>query len=237
MSENLYIYHHLGMGDHILCNGLVRTYAEKHPKVFLFSKPQNVKNVAYMYRDLPKIKIIGMNDADVKFFMQVNPDNNYLVVGITADWFRRFNNREFGTFDQGFYTVANVPLEDKWNKFFFQRELETEKEAFYNKLGLKDNEEFIFVHDNPEQGRNFKKTYLPSGIKIIKPGDYKDIGLFDFLFTIEKAKEVHVMNSSFMNLIDTMQLRNHGIFMHEYARTDMGDNPNPKLKLNWTILK
>jgi septal ring factor EnvC (AmiA/AmiB activator) len=33
---------------------------------------------------------------------------------------------------------------------------------------------------------------------------------------IEKAKEVHVVNSSFMNLIDCIQLRNDNLFYHEY---------------------
>jgi len=60
-----------------------------------------------------------------------------------------------------------------------------------------------------------------------------NVGIFDYLYTIEKAKEVHVMNSSFMNLIDCIQLRQKGLFYHEYSRPDT----NTVLKLPWRILK
>jgi len=191
-----------------------------------------------MFRDLENIKFISMGDLEIQSFMRFNPDNEYLIVGITPQWFRNLDVLKiYETFDHGFYESANIPLEDKWNKFFYKRDIEKEKDVFYNKLKLKDEQEFIFVHDNPSQGRNFKSSYIPTNIKIINPGNFKDVGIFDFIYTIEKAKEIHVMNSSFMNLIDTMQLQTGKLFLHEYARTDMGPNPNPKLRLNWTLLK
>jgi len=236
--KNLYIYHHLGLGDHIICNGIVRYYAEKYDKIFLFVKPRNITNVKYLFRDNPNIKFLALDDADVKTFMSFNKSNEYLIVGITPEWFRNLDIlKKYETFDHGFYVAANVPMEDKWNKFYFERDLEKEKDAFYNKIGLKDNEEFIFVHDNPEQGRQFRSSTIPNDIKVINPGKYLNVGLFDFIYTMENAKQIHVMNSSFMNLIDCMQLKTGELFLHSYARTDMGDNPNPKLKLNWTILK
>ena len=238
MKKSLYIYHHLGLGDHILCNGIIRFYAEKYEKIYLFVKPHNVKNVSYMYRDLLNIKFIPMEDSQVKFFMSVNPDNEYLVVGITPEWFKKLDiTKEFETFDIGFYMAANVPIEEKWNKFYFERDASIEKDTFYNKLGLKDDEEFIVVHDDPKNGRSFKSQHIPKDIKIINPGNFKDVGIFDFLYTFEKAKELHLMNSSFMNLVDCILLNTNKLVLHSYARTDMGDNPNPKLKLNWTILK
>lgn len=238
MENYLYIYHHLGMGDHIMCNGIVRSYAEKYDKIFIFVKPHNIGNVKYMYRDNNKIKFIPLDDADAKNFINFNPNNKYLIVGITPEWFHNFDVKKlYKTFDEGFYIAANIPFEDKWNKFFFQRALDVEKDVFYNKLKLKDEDEFIFIHDNLDQGRAFKSEYFSKEHKKIRPGNFPNIRLFDFLYTIEKAKEVHVMNSSFMNIIDCIQLRNDGLFLHSYARTDMGDNPNPKLKLNWTIYK
>jgi len=238
MEKSLYIYHHLGLGDHILCNAIIRWYSEKYERIYLFVKPNNLKNVSYMYRDLSNVKFIPMDDAQTRFFMSVNKNNKYLVVGITPEWFHNFDVKKiYETFDIGFYIAANVPFEEKWNKFYFQRDMDKEKDAYYNILGLKDDEEFLFVHDDPGNGRSFKTSYIPKGIKLIRPVEWKQIGIFDFIYTIEKAKQVHVMNSSFMNLIDTMQLKGGELFLHEYARTDMGDNPNPKLKLNWTKIK
>ncbi len=235
MAENIYIYHHLGLGDAIICNAIIRSYAEKYDKVFVFSKPRNTKNTLWMYRDNPRIKIISMEDFEIKQFMKIGSSNKYLIVG--HEELFKILDKGLETFDQIFYKMSNIPFEDKWNKFYFERDLEKEKNAFYNKLGLKDDEQFLFVHDDPERGRHFKKEFIKKGVKVIHPTKHKDIGIFDFIYTIEKAQEVHVMNSSFSCLIDTMQIKTNKLFYHEYARTDMGNNPNHKLKLNWIILK
>ena len=235
--NNIFLYHHLGLGDHFLCNAIVRIYAEKYSKVYLFCKPKYLENVSFLYRDLNNIKMIPGEMNFVDSFMKFSPNNNYLIIGHTKDYFDKLNNGIYESFDKGFYEIVNIPFEEKWKKFYLQRDLESEKNVFYNVLNLKDEEEFLFVHDEPEKNRNFRKEYIEKGVKIINANFYKNIKIYDFLYTIEKAEEVHVMNSSFSCLIDTMQLKTNKLFLHEYARTDMGNNPNHKLKLNWTILR
>lgn len=237
MENSIYIYHHLGLGDHIICNGIIRHYAETYNKVYVFVKSNNIENVKYMYRDNQKIKFIVLSEEEIWYFLGFNPLNEYLIVGITPEWFYNLDVKKlWNTFDEGFYAAAGIPHEYKWKKFYFKRDIEKEKDAFYNKLNLNDDK-FIFLHDNLKQNRIFNESLIPKNIKIINPNNYPLINLFDFLYTIEKAEEVHVMNSSFMNLIDCMQLKTGKLFLHSYARKDMGDNPNPKLKLNWTIYK
>lgn len=232
--NNIYIYHHLGLGDHIICNAIVREYAKKYDKIFLFVKSHNYKNVSYMFRDLTNVKYISMDDSDVKKFMELNPDNNYMVIQYDTEYvLQLFKRLDAKGFDERFFEIAQLPYEDKWDKFYFERDLEKEKDAFYNKLQLKDDEEFLFVHDDPNGNRGFKAELIPKKIKTIHPIDYKNIGLFDFLYTIENAKEIHVMNSSFLNLIDCIQIKNLDLFYHEYARPEY----NMTLKLNWTIYK
>ena len=236
--DSIYVYTNMGLGDHILCNAIVRIQAEKYKKVYVFVKPNNFKNVSYMYRDLSNVKFIQMMDHEVHFFMNTFTNNNYLVAGITDQYYKNFfTDKIYDSFDHGFYVMAGIPFEERWNKFYFERDLEKEKTAFYDIFKLKDGEEFIIVHDDPKRDRIFNTKYLPKGIKILKPGDFTDVGLFDFIYTIEKAKEVHVMNSSFCCLIDSMQIKSNKLVLHEYVRTDMGDNPNPKLKLKWQIIK
>lgn len=236
--NKIFIYQHLGMGDHILCNAIIREYTQKYDKIFLFVKPNNIKNVFYMYRDLGnKIQFFAMTDPEVHSYMNLNKNENFLIIGHTNEYFQKLNNGIYETFDTGFYEMAQIPIKNKWDKFYIQQDINLEKETFYNKLKLQDNEEYLFVHDDQERGRYFKNELINKGIKIIRPTDHKDIQLFDFIYTIKKAKEVHVMNSSFSCLIDTMQINNNNLYFHEYARTDMGNNPNHKLKLNWNILK
>lgn len=236
-DSKLYIYQNSGMGDHILCNAIIRHYAKLYKQIYLFVNPKYYNNLNYMFRDLNNIKYICMLDAQSKSFINLNQNNNYLVIGITPEWFNKFNNGEYETFDHGFYEVSNVPFEDKWHNFYFKRDLEKEKYIFSNILKLNDDQEFLFVHDDAERNRFFRPEFINKNMKIIRPTDHKDINMFDFIYTIEKAKEVHVMNSSFSCLIDTMQLKTNKLFLHQYARTDMGENPNHKLKLDWTIIK
>jgi len=233
MKNNLYIYHHLGLGDHFMCNAIVRIKAKTYEKIFLFVKPKYLQHISYMYRDLQNIKFIAMDDSEVRSFMQFN-NNNYLIIGHTPEYFKKIKTGIH--FDEGFYNMVEIPLENKWDNFYFERDIEKEKHAFYNLINLKDDEEFIVVHDDPKNNRNFKSEYIPKNIKIINPNNFPEVGIFDFLYTFEKAKELHLMNSSFLNLIDCIQLQTNKLILHSYARKDMGDNPNPKLKLNWTIL-
>lgn len=232
--SSIYIYQHLGMGDHIACNGIIRQYVEKYDKVFLFSKPVNSKNVIRLFQDQPSIKVISMNEGDVKQFMKISPQNEYLIIGHEKlhEELRRDPN---GRFDQVFYKMANVPFEEKWNSFYFNRNLEEEKRVFYDELKLKDDSEFIFVHDDKE--RPIPADRLPKGIKIVKP-DRRDISIFDFLYTIEKAKEVHCIDSSFLNLIDCMQLRDdENLYFHKYVKLHLvGEGGTPTTKLKWNIL-
>lgn len=239
IHETVYIYHHLGMGDHILCNAIVRIAALVHDDIVLFAKPNNIKNVQYMYRDLKNLSCVAYLDKDIQAFIRRTPQNKYLIVGITPQWFAKMDAGGFETFDIGFYESVGISIEEKWNHFHFERDLDLEKHIFYDVLRITDDDEFIFVHDDLERDRHFKPEYI-EGKKIVRVTDHLDIGLFDFLYTIQKAREVHVMNSSFSCLIDTMQLPTRypdNLFLHSYAREDMGPNANHKLKLNWNVIK
>lgn len=234
MNNSIWIFTHLGLGDMIACNGIIRSYAEQYDKVYVFCKPKNVNNALYMYRDNNKINIVPMEDTQVYQFMNISPQNSYLIVG-HSKLHETLRNDPNGRFDQIFYDMAKVPFENKWGMFFLERDLEAEKNVFYNELQLKDGEEFIFVHDDSE--RQIPNNRLPKNLKIIRP-NRKDISIFHFLYTIEKAKEVHCIDSSFLNLIDCIQLRNDdNLFFHKYVKIHLvGEGGTPTTKLKWHIL-
>ena len=57
MSDQVYIYHHLGLGDHFHCNGVVRFLCkEKYNKsnVKLFAKKKYLEMIQFMYRDFER---------------------------------------------------------------------------------------------------------------------------------------------------------------------------------------
>ena len=108
--KTIYIYHHLGFGDHIICNGLVRHYAALYDKVYVFCKPHNVKNVSYMYRDNENIELFSANDNETISFMDRNKQNNYLIIGHEKLWEKLIDDL---TFDFIFYDMAGISIENK----------------------------------------------------------------------------------------------------------------------------
>jgi hypothetical protein len=221
--KELYIWHHLGMGDHILCNGIVRHYAKLYDKIYLFVKKQFLLNIKFLYRDLVNIDFIdgsGDQDQNVYRYLDIHPGIPLLKI----------SNNGKQPFDQAFYENAKIPFSEKWNSFYLERNLHREKEIYYDILGLKDDEEFIFVHDDERSRIN--ETYLHKNIKIIKPN--KEIGIFEFGYVFEKAKEIHLMNSSFLCLIDTMELSHSNLNYHTYVRP--GAIFTLSKNLNWNII-
>jgi hypothetical protein len=97
-----YIYHHLGLGDHIICNGLVRYYRDMYQKVTVFCKLHNFENVKYMYRDDENIIVLPIGeDSDVLNYIQVNKlEKDIIKIG--------FGHMGIGSsFDESFYTGVN----------------------------------------------------------------------------------------------------------------------------------
>ncbi len=201
MNE-LFIYHHLGLGDHISCHGIVRHFCEIKDKVFLFVKENNYKNVKRMFSDIENLNFLIGDDSFALNYIKENKIGNLLKVG--------FNINEYENFEYQFYKMANLPIEYKQSKFFIKRDYETEINIF-NSLELKSGE-YVFLHDG---GYKIKDEFLPKNIRIVKPTDF---GLFDWMYVIENAKEIHCIDSSFICLVDCMDTKQIPLYNHRYVR-------------------
>ncbi len=110
-----------------------------------------------------------------------------------------------------FYEMAGLPIESKWDKFYINRDIEKEKKIFNLNELEKDN--YIFLHKGDY---DIREEYISKGLKVVEP---KDHGLFDWMYVIENAKEIHCIDSSFLCLIDCMDLKNEiNLYNHRYVR-------------------
>ena len=209
----LYIYHHLGLGDHISCHGIVRHHCEVEDKVFLFVKPHNLENVKRMYQDIKNLEYIVGEDDFVNDFLNKNNIKNCLRVGFTLNGYENFEKQ--------FYDMANLPISYKHSKFYIERNIEKEKKLF-DDLGLVKNE-YVFVHDG---GHNLRNELINPTYRVVRPVDH---GLFDWMYVIENSKEIHCIDSSFICLVDCMKTGNIPLYNHRYVR---GYPENIKLYTN-----
>lgn len=198
----LYIYHHLGLGDHISCHGIVRHFCEINDKVFLFVKPQNLENVKRMFLDILNLEFIVGDDKFTEDYILKNNIKNLIRIGFTL------NQHE--NFELQFYNMSNIPIDYKWSKFYVKRDMNKEIELF-NSLNLTKNN-YIFLHDG---GYKIKSELINNDYPIIRPDSH---GLFDWMYVIENAKEIHCIDSSFICLVDCMDTGDIPLYNHRYVR-------------------
>jgi hypothetical protein len=203
-----YIYHHLGLGDHIICNGLVRSLIKDSEKYSMFVKPHNRKTVEFMYKDLTNLSFIEGDDSFVNNFLK---DNNVTPENIIVAGF--YNHPKSNQFDDSFYLQNNLPFTDRWEKFKVIRDLEKEMELF-SKFNVKENE-YVFIHDDSSRGFIIdEKNVVNKNLKIIRPVAGYTNNVFDYCYLMQNSLESHFIDSSFRLIFDSLKLRNTNLFYH-----------------------
>lgn len=203
-NEKLFIHHHLGLGDHYMCCGLVRHLVSlKEYKFYLLACKENIrKNVLPLYADLSNLKVLKGHPetADTSLYDDLPSDCDKLKIG--------FNNLAGGgDIDESFYRQVDIPLDYKWSKFHVERNLQKEEECFEEEV---KSSAYIFVNDHSSKGSfDFK---INNSLPIVRPTNTEYL-VSDYLKVIENAREIHCLNSSFLNLIDLM-CDQKGMYFH-----------------------
>jgi hypothetical protein len=203
-----YIYHHLGLGDHIICNGLVRSLIKDEEMYVLFVKPHNRSTVEFMYRDLKNLSFIEGDDEFVNNFLKNNQIKREDI--IVAGFYNHPNAKEF---DETFYLQNNLPFILRWEKFYVNRDLEKEKSIF-EKYNVTEDE-YIFIHDDKDRGFIIdEKKILHKDLPIVRPIPGLTNNVFDYCYLMKNSIESHFIDSSFRLVFDSLKLRNTYIFYH-----------------------
>ena len=233
--NNCFILHHLGLGDHIICNGLVREVLKKCDILYFPVKHHNLKTVEKMFSDIPN-KIIFLpveNDAEmIQSFYPIRFNIREIVkLGIfyETNFIKKGEN-----FCESFYRNADIPYEKRWDSFKYQRDIEGER--LISKTKIQDD--YIFVHDDVSRNLNIDKSFLPN-IKTYRPShglaEKANTTIFDYVPILENSKEIHCMDSSFAAMIDHIpSLKSKKKYIHRYVRAG---SFNPKYENNWRIIE
>ena len=233
--KKLFIHHHLGLGDHLDCNGMVRYILEKGDmdRVCVFSKSNYFDMIDYMYRETEDIEVIKISKedeyGDVKRVVDEN-GGRLLVVGHQyypgkqAELSQNKNCWEF------FYEQIQVPYSVRYEYFHVERDEEEEQRVF-DKLNP-DNEPYIFIHEDEDRGYLLNREhFIDKNLKVIENDVTENI--FHFTKILEDAQEIHCMESSFKTLID-FYCKQDNIFYHDIRESQpLGQHSSPK----WTVVK
>ena len=225
-------FHH-GMGDELICNGLVREYCKRYETIGIFCLKRNYPSVSFMYRDLTNLRIHVVNSHTERMrFRLFNPfrfgQNRYDEVrAIDA-----YDDESGIRFERQIYNKFGVPLEKKWDSFFVERD-RTREEAIIKKVGVSGP--YQFVHDDSRFPLD--RARISQTLPIIQPTKELTNNVFDCCGVIERAAEIHVVDSSFIVLIDCLPYANdvQRLYKHQYARATPAAQ-SPMLRKPWTIL-
>lgn len=205
-----YIYHHLGFGDHIICNGMVRYFYKQYNELSLFCYNHNLENVLYMYRDLDNLNVIGI-DSDQSAVQYIS-DNK--LDSIEVGFSKLKNLMPKLACDKAFYKSIGLDFSIRFDEFYFERNYEQENQVL-KKLNP-SNEKYIFVHDDPSRGFKLDLSKINCKYKIIE--NDKNFKIFDYLTLLENSEEIHFMQSSFKELICSYKMEKPILYQHSYIR-------------------
>jgi len=221
-SRPLYIFPHQGLGDHILCSGIYRRLATNRPFLVVATTVNNANSVSQMLSDVPNIQVEIYKHSydnlriDAHAVLLGKFGYDVLRLGYTGENF--FSNPK-ERLDENFYRQAGIDISSRWEFFKLNRNRQRENELL-NRL-VKTPSPFIFVHEDRSRGFDIDLAKLPKGIEIIQPFPNlsKEFTVFDYLSVIEKATEIHCIESSFCALIESMQY-DIPKYAHRYARPE-----------------
>ena len=230
-GSSLILYHHLGLGDHIMCFGIVQYYCTLYDKVITFSKGHNYESVCFMYKDLLNLEVVKADDRGATEYINENPQHLVKYIG--------FGGLDYSSplsLDAQFYKMANLSLEYKYFPFNSMRRDKEKEDKLFSKL-VPENTDYIFLHDDADRGM---KIDLPKGKYVVQAKKEHTSCIFDYCKIIEKASEVHVIESSFFFLVDCVPYENleQSLYCHRYVRVGSFKSPIeiPHHQKKWSIL-
>ena len=229
--RNLYIYHHLGLGDHFICNALVRNICLSHPadNLNLFCKPQYITPVSFMYRDVSNLQIIKADDAKARMLIPFYQQGT--IIG-----HEHFIGSNELSFDEAFYKQLNVSFSERWDGFKVSRDYYREDDLI-RRLDL-EGVDYAFVHD--DKARNFviNRNAVNKNLKIVTPYDTKVDNLFDYMGVMVRAKEVHCIDSCFRLMYDSVVSKTDStLYYHINLENGVVRSSDfSSSRLNWNIV-
>lgn len=209
MKKQLLFRSHLGLGDHLICNAIVREKS-KDTQVFVVCKRHNAATLSFMFRDDRNIEpIVVEDDNEADEFVKVcrNAGHDVLCLGYYgAPPFRHHS------WDTDFYRQAGIPNHRRWSNFTCHRQPSRE-------LKVPKDKPYCLVHQDRKRGFFIDTKYLPSDLRIIEVDPDRTNNMFDWWEHIEFATELHLLDSCFAILADFLpDLRARRVVVHEYAK-------------------
>jgi hypothetical protein len=199
--QTIGILTHMGMGDHIVCNAMIRHFVREY-NVVTYVKHHYVDSVRHMFRDLgPELTIVPVKD-DQEAWVRQEPKTIRTGIFYGPNW------DSTKLWCRSFY--ANVDLDPQIMRtgFFLLRSRDAEEKFYKQCINHIGTDKYVVVHDDPER---YSAIQVNTDLPVVRIGrgqfPIESSSIFDYCTLIERAQEYHGFDSSFMWLVELARLR------------------------------
>ena len=226
MNKEIILHHHLGLGDHFICNGLVHEFTEKYDKIHLPVKVHNFETVSCLYKDWNNINTFEVKE-EYKDVQKYASENNLQILRVGHE---HLKNRGKVPWNIYFYNQVGVKYSARYKSFRLPKKLPGADKLYKSTLKmLQENKDYCLIHQQSSIGKFFINLDTKLPVIEIRPGITKN--LLDYVKIIQNAKEIHCIDSSVVNLIDGMKTKTDKLFFHTAKPADI------ILSDKWKIIK
>jgi len=223
-SDEITLHHHLGLGDAIICNGIVNYLTKKSVKVNLPVLKNNYNQLSFLYSENKLVNLIPIEDK-----------NEIYKTGNAKQILRVGYEKNYGKFNKSFYTQLCLPYNHSFKYFCMPVNIEKEKNLKHHLFDFYGvDKDFILVHNTSSYGSvdlNLNND-LPA-IFVEKKSDIFQ-NMFFYRALILEAKEIHCIDSSFLHLVERVET-NAKLYFHKLKQENQ---TSEKLELykNWDVI-
>jgi len=254
------VFQPAGLGDILFIQKICRHWLNKGYRVIL----PVIKQYEWLKDYIPDIEFIGWSDNyDWANGPVLKPETDFpYIEKYRYDTFTQFSDdfvyinlspgnvpdeqhfyKVTGRIMEGRYIFLNMSWED-WSEYFlFNRNIEKENDLYYNILGLKDDEEYVFIN------RKYKMLPTPeiyhgisinsadySNKKVIEMDILEKYTIFDWLRVIENASEIHMIETSLNYILETKNVNLKAEKMNLYSRVNNFYEVRHLFNLPWNYI-
>ncbi|HYM23801.1 MAG TPA: hypothetical protein VEU08_11340 [Vicinamibacterales bacterium] len=218
-SRQLVVYHHPGLGDALICNGLVHHVADRMDRVYVPCKPEYLGTLRCLYSERPAIEVFPVHDwvTDVDA-MAASKDCPVLLVGHELCDRRRF--------DASFYEQVGIPFDVRYSRFSLPEVIPSEH-TLYDRLAPR--EPYGLMHRENSLGVFTLRVGSTLPMVDVRRRTDPYGNLLAFRRLICDADEIHCINSSVIHLVDGLATKGR-LFYHAVRKTDF------TLRPCWTVV-
>lgn len=229
-GDRVCIVPHLGLGDMILLNGLVRKACMANAEVMLFVKKAYISSLRSLFEDLANLRLRFVEEQHALYADGANAlatvvKQGYELVLLGQHSGSNEWKKLHPLWSKALYRQVGMDPEDMYALFHVNRPTAREN-AMLEAVRAAVGDVYVVVHDDASRGMTIDASHLPPGMPVVHVDDarWRTNNIFDYATVIDNAMQFHGFDSCFMLMADFLNLKTEK-FCHAYLKdADMPAN-------------